>query len=104
LIGCVTIREDRWLDPSDSLVTQTAPSPTAIPSAPAATGIGCPRGFPVSGSISVTVRSVELATHTAPCPYATPSGPLPTRIVCTGVCLFGSILDTVPPRLLVTQT
>ena len=50
LIGWVTILARgsmRLRLPSDSLVTQTAPSPTAIASAPAATGIGR-RGLPVA--------------------------------------------------------
>jgi hypothetical protein len=53
--------------PYDCPITQTKPSPAAMPSAPPSTEIGGP-GIPVTGSIRITVRSAELATHTAPRP------------------------------------
>jgi hypothetical protein len=91
--------------PADLLVTQTAPSPTGIASAPASTGIGVP-AFPVSGSIRTAVRSTEFATHTPPSPNATPVGPFPTAIFSTTCPPFvrGSICQTVPSRLFATQT
>ena len=53
--------------PADRPITQTLPSPAAMPSAPSSTEIGRP-GVPVTGSIRMTVRSTEFATHTAPRP------------------------------------
>ena len=88
---------------SDELVTQTDPSPAAIPPG-AATCTLAGVTSPVPGSIRSTLPS-PLATHTPPSPTATPSGPWPTGEGCpSGRPLRGSRRITRAPELSATHT
>ena len=62
------------------MATHTAPRVIAMPAGPEPTAIG-PPGWPVAGSIRVTVPSSLFATQTASGPTAMPSGRPPTGTV-----------------------
>src|SRR6476659_9170712 len=69
----------RATSPSPAVVTQTEPSPTAIPLGPTPTPeISC--ASPVAGSIWVTDPDALFATQTDPIPTATATGTWPTEI------------------------
>ena len=61
-------------------------------------------GLPESASIRVMVPSPCSRPRSSRPPKAMPTGPLPTSIGWTTVFVPGSIRETVPSRLLVTQT
>ena len=74
-------------------VTQTAPSPAAIPVACRPTRMVRTTAFR-RGSILATVPSPALRTQTAPSPTASRVGRLPTLIVAVTAFSVGSIRET----------
>src|SRR4051794_2668891 len=87
----------------DSLLTQTEPPPQARALGGSSSGTS-PSEFPLAASIRRRRLSAPMATQTAPPATQTPVGALPTAMVRTTSFVAGEIQDSVPSKVLTTQT